>query len=37
MMSAKHPPSCREYGLKSEWDLKAQLWKRVTLHEKGVD
>ena len=37
MMSVERPPSCRGHGLKPEWDLKAQLWKRVTLHEKGVD
>ena len=37
MMSAKRPPSCRGHGLKPEWDLKAQLWKCVTLHEEGVD
>ena len=36
-MSVERPPSCRGHGLKPEWDLKAQLWKRVTLHEKGVD
>ena len=37
MMSAERLLSCRGHGLKPEWDFKAQLWKRVTLYEEGVD